>query len=316
MSEVQQQPQEQPIKNIGPEVNIIDEILSDDSWNMPKEAKESQNADVEQSSETQKSEQNIKTNDQKEDSKHPEEKKSDSERTNRELERVKGDLSETRRWGRINAQKLKQVEKAIQSLSESGSLTESEAQELLSIAKNEKHSIEDDEDEDNSRSNKKESNPISELISIADSKIQELADIFDDDKDFYKKTDAFGKFIQFASPKELEDIMDELEPLKSSPIKLAKRMYRIGEEFYESFYKDLENAGGLKDLVIKQKKEIENLKKKVDKVNEKNLKSQDYDKPNYKLAELNEAPFSENQSIEGVSIIDLAIDERDRKRHR
>lgn len=224
-----------------------------------------------------------------------------------EIEKLKKALQDNQKWGHNNNRKLKKLVKVLNSLKEQDLLSEEEVGQLDNIM-----NLESEEDESNSLPISND--PLINLIQIADKRLMDLRDIYEDDPLFEKKQDAFGELINNSTQEEREDILDELEPLKNSPLKLAKKMYAMGAKFYEEFYKDIDDAGGIKGMVAKKNEELARLQKKVDKLTKRLLKFEDYDKPTHRIDELGDTTNVESKTH--ASTLEAVFAERDSSNRR
>ncbi len=197
-----------------------------------------------------------------------------------ETEKLKKALNDSQKWGHTNNRRLKNAVKMINSLKDAGALADDDFSKLHDLL----HSDADDEPLQNATLNE---TPISNLLQIANQRVIDLEEIYDHDPLFRKKLSAFDFLIQNSSEEEIEDIADELDEFKNNPLKLVKKMYMMGESYYNEVYKDLDEAGGLKQFITEKNEEIKKLRKKVDKLEKKHLESSDYDEStNYRIDEL------------------------------
>ena len=121
-----------------------------------------------------------------------------------------------------------------------------------------------------------------------------MREVFDEDPLFDKKVAAFDFFVNHASEQEKDELVEELESFDPNSLKLAKKMFQIGEKYYEENYKELDEAGGLKELVTVKNTEIKRMQRKIDKLEKELSRYNDYDKPTSRIDELGDTP-------EGVS---------------
>ena len=223
-----------------------------------------------------------------------------------ELEKTKKALSENQKWGRTNSQKLKTALKKVQSFMTEGTLTEEEAKDVLSLLESEV----DGELEPESYENL---SPVQKILKVAN---QELKNIrkYTDDALLDKKVRAFDFLLNNASQEEMNEILEELAELQDNPVKLAKRMLLLGEQYYDEVYKDFEESGGLKRFTKKKKSEVEKLQKKIDKLEKKLLQYEEYDKSTFRIDELSDS--DKLQEVKPKSAFDEAVQERDRVHRR
>jgi vacuolar-type H+-ATPase subunit I/STV1 len=150
------------------------------------------------------------------------------------------------------------------------------------------------------------------LINIANKRMADLAEIYEDDPLFNKKVESFDFYQKQASQIEKDQILEEVEHLKDHPLKLANKMLQIGEKYYNENYKELDEAGGLKELISFKNSEIERMQRKLDKLERKLSQYNDYDSPTNKIDELGDTENVVEQKPE--SGLDEAFGERDRKK--
>ena len=194
-----------------------------------------------------------------------------------EVEKLKKALNENQKWGHANNRRLKKVAKLVESLKESGVLNDDEFRDLND------HLNSDPEEEERIESITRD--PLQNLIKIADKRVDDLREIYEDDELYDRKIIAFGEYYNTLSKDEKEDLVEELDKISGNELKLAKRMYQIGGKYYDEEVKEIEDAGGFKKLLGKKDLELENMKKKIDKLTNRLLKYEDYDKPTYKVDE-------------------------------
>lgn len=220
-----------------------------------------------------------------------------------EVSNLKKALNDSKKWGHTSNKRLKSAVKMVNELKDQGALTDDEFSKLSEFLTS---------DVEEEQMTPVDTDPLSKLIKTANKRLDDLQAIYEEDPLFMKKAQAFDFFVKHASDSEKEYLLDELSEFEDNDIKLAKRMYKIGEKYYEENYKEVEAAGGLKELLSLKNTEIEKMQRKLDKL-ERNLSSlEDYDKPNYKIDELGET----GNAVEGKpgSTIDEIFEERDRKK--
>lgn len=221
-----------------------------------------------------------------------------------EVEKLKKALTDSQKWGHTSNKRLKSAINMVNSLKDQGALTDDEFSKLSEFL----HSDVEEEQKIAPESD----DPLLRLVNIAAKRIDDLRTIYEDDPLFQKKAEAFDFFVNHCSEQEREDILDELKDSEDNDLKLAKKMLKIGEKYYEENYKELDSAGGLKELVSLKNIEIEKMKRKLDKLSRKLAEYEDYDKPNYKIDELGDT----GNMVEGKpgTVIDEIFAERDRKK--
>jgi hypothetical protein len=213
------------------------------------------------------------------DPKKQKEQKTDIEKP--ELEKLKKALNDSQKWGHTNNRRLKNVEKIIKSLKEREVLNDDEFSELSNL-------LTSDVGDEIPESVKPVKNPLDNLTQIANKKLDDLREICEEDELFDKKIASFDHYVGSCSKEEIEDLVDDLEKLKDTPLKLAKKMLSIGEAFYNDIGKDIDNAGGVKGLLSTKNAELEKMQKKIDKLEKKLAEYDDYDKPTYKVDEISD----------------------------
>ena len=201
----------------------------------------------------------------------------------KEVEKNKKSLLDAQKWGTKNSQKVKYALKKLNALIENGSFTEDEENEAVNLRKMLETDIDAPfDDEKASNTNK---HPISKYIDIASEKLGVMKELSDDPETFYKKYRAFEVSLVDYKSDEMELLADELSELKDNPIKLAKKIMDMGEQYYNEYYKEFEETGGYRNLIQKRNKENENLKKEIDKLKKKLLTYEDFDNPKYRIGE-------------------------------
>ena len=224
-----------------------------------------------------------------------------------EMEKLKKALNDSQKWGHSNNKRLKSTLKMISSLKEEGSLTEDEFSKLNDLL----HSDSVEEEPISEISN----NPMVNLAQIANTRLEDLKELYGHDPLFNKKINAFDSYTRDASEQEIDEILDELEELKKSPLKLAKKMFDMGENFYNDIYSGLEKSGGLKAFIEEKNSEIIKMKKKIDKLETKLLQSNDYDSnPTMKIDELSDIVTDDVTTHKPNDVFGQILKERDRKR--
>lgn len=220
----------------------------------------------------------------------------------KELDKVKKALADSQKWGHTNSRKLKSAIKSAHGLLEQGVLTEEETYNLI-------HSLESEDYEVDADLLDTNNHPFAKYINVANEKFQDLKDIFEDDEHFDKKVEAFNQFLTDADQEECEELLEELEKLKNSPLKMAKFMFKAGEKHFET-YRDYLESGGLKKFLAAKNNEIEKLTRKIDKLKNKLLQYEDYDKSNLRIDELSDSEAMQTESPK--SALDQLFGERDR----
>lgn len=220
-----------------------------------------------------------------------------------ETEKLKKALNDSQKWGHTNNRRLKNAVKMINLLKDEDVLSDDQFSKLHDL-------LHSDSDEERDQNVTLSESPISNLLQIANQRVTDLEEIYDHDELFRKKLSAFDFLIQNSSEEEIEDIADELEAFKNNPLKLVKKMYTMGENYYNEVYKELDEAGGLKLFVSEKNEEIKRLRKKLDKLEKKRLESSDYDEStNFKIDELGDTEKATKQKP--VSVLDQLEEEQE-----
>ena len=219
-----------------------------------------------------------------------------------ELEEMRKRLHQNQRFGRQSSQKLKAASKGVQSLIESGTLTQEEAQDLLSVLHMETFDPPENLETPSSH-------PFSPLFQIANSELEHIRK-YTEDEHLQDKIEAFDFLLSVSSKQEIEDIFEALSDLQDDPVKLTRKMLALGQEAYQESYKDIKKAGGLKSYFSTQQEEIQKLQKKIDKLEKKLSQYEDYDKPSYRMTERGEL----NEKSSSHDVIGSLFEERDRPR--
>lgn len=194
------------------------------------------------------------------------------------LQKTKKSLSDTQKWGNSINRKMKAAMRQLDEDFDAGDLTESQYSKL-------KAALTADYPEPKSEVLSDSGNPLDKLINIAAEKLEYLKDALGDDELFEDKVRAFDFYMRDASPEERQDLYDELADLEDKPIKLAKKLFSIGEQHHE-FYKEVSDAGGFKKLIEVKEKKLESAQKTIDKLRKKLSQYEDDDKPTNRIKEL------------------------------
>jgi CHASE3 domain sensor protein len=217
-----------------------------------------------------------------------------------ELEKTKKTIQENQRYGRQNAQRLKNALKVAKEFAEIGALSESEAQTLFDSLGNDA-----DIEEDASTYS---TSPFTRVLKAANSELDNLRK-YSDDRLLDDKIKAFDYFMTLADPEEIKDALDELNDLIDEPIKLAKKMLSIGQRYYDESYKDITESGSFHGFILKKNKQIEGFQKQIDKLNKKLSQYEDFDRTTSRINDMSEVGDSKEERRD--SITDL-FEERDR----
>ncbi len=234
---------------------------------------------------------------------------SEVEALRKKLEKVEKTLAENHKYGRSNAQKVKNAIKVAQRFVDDGLLAEEEAKELLQTL----HLEGETEEEDASRY---QSSPFAPIFKVANKELQNILK-YTDDEHLQDKVNAFDYFLSVGSKEEIEQVFEDLSELLDDPLKLARKMLSIGQDVYEESYKGIRQAGGFKNYLSVKDQEIEKLQKKLDKVEKKLLQYEDFDKPRYRIDEMGDVEGSKPATgSPGNDTISALFDERDKVRRK
>lgn len=300
-----------------PGKSALDDIFTDRDYpNREKETFEEQpvkkeTVNPEEKSEKSKKTEEVKKVEKKEISKIDDDEGDDEpvtelEKYKKELEKSKKALADSQKWGHTNSKKLKAAIKSAQSLAEQGILTNEETKTLI-------QSLESEDFEVDAEMMDSNVHPITKYVNAANERFKDLKEIYEDDEMFDQKSEAFNHFLRDGDAEEIEEVLEHLESIKDSPLKIAKYMYKVGEKHFNEIYKDYMEAGGLKKFLSTKNNEIEKLNRKVDKLQKKLLQYEDYDKSNFRIDELSDS--SSIQEGNYGSVFDQAAKERDKPRN-
>jgi hypothetical protein len=193
-----------------------------------------------------------------------------------DLEKTRKLMKETQRWGHQNSKKVREASRSVKALVDSGSLTEDEAQGILSV-------LQSEVEEDDEIQAPAVQNPFASLFQVANRELENIRKYSEDDL-LQDKIEAFDFLLSVSSKEEVSDIFETLADLEDNPVKLTRKMIALGQEAYEDSYRAIKEAGGIKDYLSSQNNQIEKLQKKIDKLEKKLSQYEDYDKPNYRIA--------------------------------
>jgi hypothetical protein len=231
---------------------------------------------------------------------------SELEALHKKLEKTEKVLAENHKYGRSNAQKVKNAVKAVQRFADDGLLAEEEAKELLGTLYSEG---EEAEDEDASRF---QASPFVSIFKVANKELENILK-YTDDPHLQDKVNAFDYFLSVGSKEEIEQVLEDLTDLLDDPLKLARKMLAIGQDVYEESYKGIKAAGGFKNYLSVKDQEIEKLQKKLDKLEKKLLQYEDFDKPRYRIDETGSPGMGDvDGSKPANDTISTLFDERDK----
>lgn len=220
---------------------------------------------------------------------------SELEGLKKDIEKNRKSLLDAQKWGTKNSQKVKYALKKLNALMENNSFTEDEEKEVVNL----KQLLESDMDapfEEDKAANANQ-HPISKYIDIAYEKLGVMKELSDEPESFHKKYRAFEISLLDYKPDEMELLADELDELKDNPVKLAKKIMDMGEQYYNEYYKEFEESGGFRNIIEKRNKEEKKLKNEIDKLKKKLLTYEDFDKkPRYHVGEDSEVETQDESS--------------------
>lgn len=228
----------------------------------------------------------------------------------KKLEKTEKTLAENHKYGRSNAQKVRNALKTVQRFADDGLLAEEEAKELLETLHSEG---EETEEEDAA---KYQAMPFAPIFNVANKELENILK-YTDDEHLQDKVNAFDYFLSVGSKEEIEQVLEDLTELLDDPLKLARKMLSIGQEVYEESYKGIRQAGGFKNYLSSKDQEIEKLQKKIDKLEKKLLQYNDFDKPRYRIDEMGDVEGGKPATgSPGNDTISVLFDERDKVRRK
>ena len=216
-------------------------------------------------------------------------------------------ITDTQRFGRQNARKLKNALKITQELVTSGSLSREEAQSL----------VESLESGDSAAATEVDvfpydSHPFANILKVANAELVNLRK-YSDDQLLDDKIKAFDYFLSVAPQEDIAESFEVLNDLIEDPVKLAKQMLNIGKRYYDESYKDIASAGGIAQYIKSKHEEIEKLNKSIDKLTKKLAQYEDFDKPRYRIAEVGNGVDGTGGVKDTISAL---FEERDRVKRR
>jgi hypothetical protein len=223
----------------------------------------------------------------------------------KKLEKTEKTLAENHRYGRSNAQKVKNAMKAVQRFADDGLLAEEEAKELLQTLHSEGEETEED-------IHRHQTNPFAPIFKVGNKELENILK-YTDDPHLQDKVNAFDYFLSVGSKEEIEQVLEDLTDLLDDPLKLARKMLSIGQDVYEESYKGIKESGGFKNYLSKKDQEIEKLQKKLDKLEKKLLQYEDFDKPRYRIDETGSPSMGDVEGSKPANdTISALFDERDK----
>jgi hypothetical protein len=207
------------------------------------------------------------------------------------LEKTEKVLAENQRYGRTNAQKVKNAQKVVQKFADEGLLTDEEARELFGVLQADGREPplsggeREDADMPHSAAHHSPASLFAPIFKVANQELENIRKYTDDDR-LQDKVNAFDYFLSVGSKEEVGHVLAELTGLLDDPVKLAKKMLSIGQTVFEESYKHIQEAGGFKNYLSKKDEALEKLQKKIDKLEEKLLQYEDFDQPRYRIDEM------------------------------
>jgi hypothetical protein len=246
---------------------------------------------------------NLKENSDRNDE-PPEQASPEVEVLRKKLEKTEKTLAENHKYGRSNAQKVRNAVKAVQRFADDGLLAEEEAKELLQTLHSEGEETEED-------THRHQTNPFAPIFKVANKELENILK-YTDDPHLQDKVNAFDYFLSVGSKEEIEQVFEDLSDLLDDPLKLARKMLSIGQDVYEESYKGIKESGGFKNYLSKKDQEIEKLQKKLDKLEKKLLQYEDFDKPRYRIDETGSPGGDVEGSKPANDTISALFDERDK----
>jgi len=202
---------------------------------------------------------------------------------NAELEKTRKTILENQKYGRQNAQRLKNALKLTKEMLENGILTQDEAQKLV-------ESLESGDGEvvPEPEVSPYDNHPFAKILKVANAELVNLRK-YSDDELLDDKIKAFDYFLSVAPQEEIAESFEVLNDLIEDPVKLAKQMLNIGKRYYDESYKDIASSGGIAQYIKSKHEEIEKLNKSIDKLTKKLAQYEDYDKPRHRINEVGES---------------------------
>jgi hypothetical protein len=241
-------------------------------------------------------------------SKEDDEPPSEVEVLRTKLEKTEKTLAENHKYGRSNAQKVKNALKVVQRFADDGLLAEEEAKELLQTLH-----LEGEEGSEDDDATRYQTGLFAPIFKVANKELENILKYTDDDR-LQDKVNAFDYFLSVGSKEEIEQVFEDLSDLLDDPLKLARKMLSIGQEVYEESYKGIKEAGGFKNYLLQKDQDIEKLQKKLDKLEKKLLQYEDFDKPRYRIDETGSPGGDAERGRPGNDTISALFDERDKVR--
>lgn len=194
------------------------------------------------------------------------------------LEKTKKSLSDTKKWGNSINMKLKGGLRELQNAFAEGDIDESVFNRLS-------EALHSDHEEPKEEPSNRDLNPLSSLIQTAKSRMEYLKEALVDDESFDDKLDAFDFLMHISSGEDKNKLIKELSVLKDNPIKLAKKIYLIGQENIK-MYQEIQEAGGFKPLLEEKDAIIKKKQNRIDKLEKRVSEYEGNDKGTNRIDEL------------------------------
>ena len=252
------------------------------------------------------------------------------------LEKTEKVLAENQRYGRNNAQKLKNALKAVRKFADDGVLAEEEAEALFGVLQSAPleglpgtdsgtEGVDDPRQSSPqaglsqaglSQTSLSHSSPFAPIFEIANKELQNIFK-YTDDELLPDKVKAFDYFLSVGSKEEIANVLEDLTALRDEPVKLARKMLSIGATVYEESYKGISQAGGFREYLAAKEEAVEKMQKKIDKLEKKLLQYEDFDKPRYRIDETGSPGMDdEGNASPARDTISALLAERDKVRRK
>ena len=178
----------------------------------------------------------------------------------KEVEKSERRLSDSQKWGREAHGKLKSVEQLIGQYLEKGILSDEEAALLLASAQHPEPGTEQKDE------------PL--LVRYGTIWDRELANMrkYTDSPDLDRHIQAFQHFLKNGSPADVTEAFTELKALEKDEVAFTKKMLQMGKAYHDDVYKEIHEAGSLKDYKIKKEQEIAKHLRHIDKLEKEIVK--------------------------------------------
>lgn len=169
-----------------------------------------------------------------------------------ELEKLQKSVKDTQKSFHENRKQLASYRKAVEKMKEEGTLLDEEAIILLDHTK-----FEDQTEEE----------PLFvKYGKIWDKELPYMRKYAPNQKEIDQHILAFQHFVQTASPKEVNDALNELAQYEEDETEFTHQMLEIGRQYNEDIYSDIHSAGSIRNLKKKYSEKEAELQKKIDKL--------------------------------------------------